>query len=299
MTQSSKSSELAQRRYLERMGDVMKRIDAEPETVPNLETISAWAGYSPYHLHRQFRALTGVPLHRFVQLSRLHRAGMRLAFVPDARVTEVAMDAGYETPEAFARTFRRRMGQSPSAFRKAPDWPAWQAMGDALHKARSWTMHDTTLNVEIRDVMPVRVAVMDHRGDPASIGETIRRFIAWRREAGFPPTASRTFNLFWTDPRTTRASDHRVSLCASVPAWFAGDEAAGVSVIDIPGGRCAVLAVGGPAIDLEEPALRLYRDWLPASGETPRDFPLFCERVRLYPQFTAAEALTELMLPIA
>ncbi len=154
-----------------------------------------------------------------------------------------------------------------------------------------------TAEIDIRDFAPVRVAVMEHRGDPGGIGDTIRRFIEWRREAGFTPEKSRTFNIFPTDTRAD--CEYRVMLCASVPRWFDGDEAAGISVSDIPGGRCAVLPVTGPAMDLEEPALRLYRDWLPASGETLRDFPLFCERVRLYPQFSATEALTELMLPLA
>lgn len=154
-----------------------------------------------------------------------------------------------------------------------------------------------TAEVEIREFSAVRVAVMEHCGDPARIGDTIRRFIDWRRNAGFTPEKSRTFNAFPTDPRTTAEHDHHVWLCASVPSWFVGDDK--VRVEEIPGGRCAVLSVTGPAMDLEGPALHLYRDWLPASGETLRDFPLFCERVRLYPQVSAGEALTELMLPLA
>ncbi|WP_395395021.1 GyrI-like domain-containing protein [Novosphingobium sp. BL-8A] len=274
------------------MARVITRIEAEPDAEHDLETISDWAGFSPFHFHRQFRALTGLPLQRFVQLSRLHRAGMQLAFRPGTRVIDAAMDAGYETPEAFTRAFRARLGQAPSAFRAS-----WQAMSEALQEARSRTMTDAdTADIEIRDFEPVRVAVMEHRGDPGGIGDTIRRFIEWRREVGFTPKKSRTFNVFPTDPRADR--EYRVMLCASVPGWFNGDEAAGVYLAEIPGGRCVLLPEKGPAMDLEEPALRLYRDWLPASGETLRDFPLFCERVRLYPQFSAAEALTELMLPL-
>ncbi|WP_395333011.1 AraC family transcriptional regulator [Novosphingobium sp. BL-8H] len=298
MTQTSKSSELFQRRYLERMARVVERIEAEPDPALDLETVSAWAGFSPYHFHRQFRALCGMPLQRFVQLSRLHRAGMQLAFRPGTRVIDAALDAGYETPEAFARAFRAKFGQAPSAFRSAPDWSAWEAVSASLQTARNRTMVDTmTAEIEIREFAPVRVAIMEHRGDPERIGDTIRRFIDWRREAGFTPNKSRTFNVFPTDPRTTPEDDHRVWLCACVPSRFVGDGR--VRVAEIPGGRCAVLAVNGPAMDLEEPAMRLYRDWLPSSGEALRDFPLFCERVRLYPQVSAAEALTELLLPLA
>ncbi|WP_243652373.1 GyrI-like domain-containing protein [Novosphingobium sp. PhB165] len=283
------------------MARVVERIDAEQDASPDLETISGWAGFSPYHFHRQFRALSGMPVQRFVQLSRLHRAGTKLAYQPRTRVTDAALDAGYEAPEAFTRAFRAWIGQTPSAFRAGPDWLAWQALSNTLQATRNRAMVETTAidDVEIRVFASVHVAVMAHRGDMAKIGDTIRRFIDWRQSAGFVPPGSRTFNLFPTDPRTTPIEDHLVMLCASVPAWFAGDSPAGVRVDEIPGGRYAVLPITGPAMDLEESALWLYREWLPASGESLRDYPLFCERVRLYPQFSATEALTEMFLPLA
>jgi AraC family transcriptional regulator len=54
----------------------------------------------------------------------------------------------------------------------------------------------------------------------------------------------------------------------------------------------------GGAEDLEAPALFLYRDWLPASGEEAGDFPLFCQRVTLYPDVPEQETVTELFLPL-
>ena len=40
-------------------------------------------------------------------------------------------------------------------------------------------------DVTIRDVAPTPVAIMEHRGDPATIGDTIQRFIAWRKAAAY------------------------------------------------------------------------------------------------------------------
>ena len=51
----------------------------------------------------------------------------------------------------------------------------------------------TTDDVTIRDVAPTPVAIMEHRGDPATIGATIQRFIAWRKAAGLHPKTSPTF----------------------------------------------------------------------------------------------------------
>lgn len=66
----------------------------------------------------------------------------------------------------------------------------------------------------------------------------------------------------------------------------------------IPGGRCAVLRVVGNTDNLEPAALYLYRDWLPASGEEVRDFPLYCQRLALFPEVPEHEAVAELFLPL-
>jgi DNA gyrase inhibitor GyrI len=42
-----------------------------------------------------------------------------------------------------------------------------------------------------------------------------------------------------------------------------------------PGGRCAVVRHHGSLDTLAQSIWFLYRDWLPASGETLRDFPVF------------------------
>ncbi len=46
-------------------------------------------------------------------------------------------------------------------------------------------------DVTVRDVSPTPVAIMEHRGDPATLGATIQRFIAWRKAAGLHPQGYR------------------------------------------------------------------------------------------------------------
>ena len=67
----------------------------------------------------------------------------------------------------------------------------------------------------------------------------------------------------------------------------------------IPGGRCAVLRVVHNTNNLEPAALYLFRDWLPASGEEARDFPLCCKRwLSRLPAAQAHEVVVELFLPL-
>jgi AraC family transcriptional regulator len=107
--------------YHARMQRVLDYIDRHLDDDLDLDTLSSVAAYSKYHFHRQFTATFGLSVHRYIQLARLKRASHRLAYRDAQTVTDIAMDAGYEAPDAFARAFRQRFGQSPSSFRKSPD----------------------------------------------------------------------------------------------------------------------------------------------------------------------------------
>ena len=71
----------------------------------------------------------------------------------------------------------------------------------------------STDDVTIRDVPPTPVAIMEHRGDPATLGATIQRFIAWRRAAGLHPMTSPTFNVWRSERRPASPADCSVDLC--------------------------------------------------------------------------------------
>lgn len=290
--------------YHARMQRALDHIDRHLDGDLDLETVSSVAAFSKFHFHRQFKATFGVSLHRYVQLARMRRASKRLADGQGQSVTDIALDAGYETPDAFARAFRQRFRQSPSSFRKAPDWEPWLQAFGPLNAARSKIMQTTFTpdQVALRDVTPTRVAIFEHRGDPETVDATIQRFIAWRKAAGLSPRTNPTFNIWHSERRPADPADYSMDLCVGVgadqPIESHGDESGGETVKagEIPGGRCAVLRVTGDTHNLEPAALYLYRDWLPASGEEMRDFPIYCQRFFLDEpeQGTAAE----LFLPL-
>ena len=285
--------------YHARMQRVLDHIDQHLSDDLDLEGISGVAAFSKYHFHRQFTATFGLSLHRYVQLIRMKRASYRLAYRDAQSVTEIAMDAGYEAPDAFARAFRQRIGQSPLSFRDSPDWEQWLAAFGPLDNARSKLMQKTFTqdDVTIREISPTPVAIMEHRGDPATIGATIQRFIAWRKQTGLSPKTSPTFNVFHSDPRTSPPAEYRLDLCVGTDRPIAATSER-IKAGTIPGGRCAVLRVVGNTDNLEPAALYLNRDWLPVSGEDARDFPLYCQRHTFFPDGPEHEAIAELFLPL-
>ncbi|WP_369724373.1 GyrI-like domain-containing protein [Bradyrhizobium sp. LLZ17] len=284
--------------YQARMRRVLDYLDRHLESDLDLDTVSGVAAFSKFHFHRQFTAAFGLSVHRYVQLARLKRASHWLAYTDGQSVTEIAMDAGYDAPDAFARAFRQRFGQSPSSFRNSPDWEPWLAAFGPLDRARSKLMKTfTTDDVTIRDVPPTRVAIMEHRGSPATLGATIQRFIAWRKKAGLHPSTSPTFTVWRSERRPASPADYCTDLCVATeqPIEANGEQ---IKAGEIPGGRCAVLRVIGNTDNLEPAALYLYRDWLPASGEEARDFPIYCQRLSLFPEVPEHEAVAQVFLPL-
>ncbi|WP_034156752.1 AraC family transcriptional regulator [Sphingomonas sp. ERG5] len=292
--------EAAFQNYHARMQRVLDYIDQHLDGDLDLETVSRVAAFSKFHFHRQFRATFELSVHRYVQLARMKRASHQLTSSDAHSVTAIAMDAGYDAPDAFARAFRQRFGQSPSSFRKSPDWGPWLMAFGPLDKARNKLMqiifeHD---DVTIRDVPPTPVAIMEHRGDRAMLGDTFQRFIAWRKAAGLSPETSPTFTIFRSEREPVVPADYSMDLCIGTDQPIAANDAQMKAGL-IPGGRCAVLRYPGNTNNLEPAALYLYRDWLPDSGEEARDFPIYCQRrLSFIPEMPVHEVIVELFLPL-
>lgn len=283
--------------YHARMRRVLDHIDRHLDGNLDLETVSGVAAFSKFHFHRQFKATFGISLHHYVQLARMKRASTLLVDGQGLSITEIAIDAGFESPDAFARAFRQRFAQSPSRFRKSPEWEPWLEAITPFTAARRKIMQQifTPDQVIIREVAPTRVAMFEHRGDPETFHVTRDRFIAWRKAAGLTPSTSSTFNIWHTERRPANPADYRMDLCVSL-ATDATIEGEGVREGEIPGGRCAVLRVTGDTHNLEPAALYLYGEWLPASGEEMRDHPIYCQRFFLDTPDKGAAA--ELHLPL-
>jgi AraC family transcriptional regulator len=82
----------------------------------SLDDVAAYAGVSRFHLSHAFAARTGTPLIAYVRGRRLTEAARALAKgAPD--ILAVALEAGYNSHEAFTRAFRDQFGLTPEAVR--------------------------------------------------------------------------------------------------------------------------------------------------------------------------------------
>ena len=75
-------------------------------------------GYSSsYHFQRVFGILCGVTMGEYIRNRRLSLAGSELA-ATDAKVIDVALKYGYESPDSFTKAFKQFHGITPSEAKK-------------------------------------------------------------------------------------------------------------------------------------------------------------------------------------
>jgi AraC family transcriptional regulator len=280
--------------YAARFNKVLDYIESHLDESLPVEQLSQVANFSKFHFHRQFAEYTGVSVFRYIQLLRLKQASYKLAFERSTRIIDIALDTGFENPESFSRAFKNTFGQSPSGFRRHPDWENWHVRYRFQTPERKQTMQ-----VDIVNFATTRIAALEHRGPVERLNDSIGQFIDWRKASGLSPIqSSRTFGIAYDNPDTTEPDKFRFDICGEVMADVPGNPQGVVTKL-IPGGRCARVRHLGSHTRLSESAIYpLYRDWLPQSGEELRDFPLYFHYVNLLPDTPEHELVTDVYLPL-
>lgn len=281
--------------YRKRMNRVLDYIDLHIDEDMTVDTLSTVAHFSKHHFHRQFLAFSGVNIGRYIQLMKLKRASYRLAFHSHERIIEIALGAGFENPESFSRAFKSVFGQTPSGFRKQPAWDAWSELFRIPLPRRE---RMDPMNVQIVEVEPTLVAILEHRGSPTVLNDSVQRFIDWRKQSGLSPVASaQTYGVPHNDPNKTPPAEFRFDICGSVTEAVAPNTQ-GVITGSIPGGRCAVLRHEGSRDRISDSVYDLYGKWLPESGEELRDFPVYFHYLNVEMDTPEHAHLTDIYLPL-
>jgi AraC family transcriptional regulator len=279
--------------YERRINRVVSYICAHLDEPLTVELLCEVAGFSKFHFHRQFTEYSGFTVSHFVRLTRLKRAAYQLAFDPKRRIIDVALEAGFSAPESFARAFKELQGQTPSDFRRAPDWAALRSAPQPPTPLTS-----NSMNPEIVEFSETRVAALEHHGPPDRLMASVVRFVEWRKGCRDSPVLTcRTLGINYHDASTTDPEQYRFDICGELSGPLSPNNAGVVEKV-IPRGRCAVARHVGSTDAIGETVHQLYAKWLPESGEQLRDFPLFFHYIARMPAVSEHEQVTDVYLPL-
>lgn len=249
----------------------------------SLDTLADVAALSRFHFHRVFTGMTGETVAAFTRRVRLFRASLELVQGDDP-IEKIARHCGYNNPSSFARAFRDAYGVTPDAFRKrgVPE-PKLR-----FNERGACEMYDVKLETRA----DIQLAVIPHFGNYMNIGEVFDTAYTTLATRGFSPQIGQMIGVYLDDPSAVPEAELRS---------FAGAEIIGAADITDPlqkmqikGGKFAVLTYKGHYMGLSKAYAYLFGDWLPKSGEVPRDSPPF-EVYLNTPQSTATEDLVTLI----
>lgn len=82
-----------------------------------VEDVAKAAGYSYYHLNRQFTAILGESIGSYIKKRRLADASKKLLYT-DLKIIDIAIEYGFDSPEAFSRAFKAIYKASPQSYRQ-------------------------------------------------------------------------------------------------------------------------------------------------------------------------------------
>jgi AraC family transcriptional regulator len=289
-----------QRDYAERILRVLLHIQAHLDEPLDLERLADVAHFSPFHFHRVFRGVVGESVKAHVRRLRLERAAGSLKSGSEP-VTTIALDAGYESHEAFTRAFRALFGLSPSAYRRRQRALAPSGVHVAVRAgAPSFTplvLEDGIMEARLVDREPLRVAFVRHTGPYDQVGIAWQQLCGWAGPLGLLGPESTMLGVSHDDPDVTPPEKLRYDAC--IPVGEDVEPAGNVGVQTVAGGRYAKTTHVGPYAGLALTYGLLCGQWLPAQDLEPAADRPALEFYLDDPETTPeAELRTEIYMPV-
>ena len=282
-----------------RINELIRFIQENLEQKLTLEMLANVAGYSPFHIHRIFRAYVGEPLGSFIQRLRMGKA-VELLIKTTQPVTDIALQSGYQTPAAFTKAFRQLFHITPSLVRETGMSPVIKI--NSLIKVPE--IRRNIMKAEIRELPAKKVITVTRKGlvennfnkaaDQAF--SVLTRFISANRAWG--SIEGNCLGICPDDSIDVPAEESRYIagyfLKEGGDVWVRGE----VEMMEFPAGRVAVFSHLGPYETLWQTWNKVYHDWLPSSGETLRDAYPYEVYVKERGKVPEEELITEIFIPI-
>lgn len=248
--------------------------------------IAAQAYLSPFHFQRVFSACVGMGVSEYLRRRRLTQAAQALR-CPGAKVIDVALQYGYDTPESFCRAFKRQHGITPTEAR--------------CKSARLYTLQPVTIHVKQEGQTMLEYKIVEK--PQFTVVGCMRRF--------WPDTSRQDIPAFWTE----LMADHppvwgKYGVCLDEDSddgsfgymiaddFLPGQEIpAGCVTHVIPGCMWAVFPCRGQLPEcLQAVNDKIWSEWLPQQ----RDYRLAASmNIELYTPRTDDGDYCEIWLPVA
>jgi AraC family transcriptional regulator len=205
--------------YYQSVNKVFEFIEENLTDDLRLNALSSVSGYSEFHFHRIFHAMTGKSLREYVQERRLVAAASRLLYDRTATITGIALDCGFSASGSFTRSFSRYFGCSPSEYRKNKERKRPLEFHDTLHMEYP-PDPEKDKRFFVSELPDLHVAGIAAQGlspefENKDIEDAFERLFGWLRLRGLVKEGVRIMGITMDTPEVLPMSECRYFACAS------------------------------------------------------------------------------------
>ena len=245
--------------WMELVGNAIQYIEEHITDDLSVEEIAGQVHISPFYFQKGFAMLCGFTLGEYIRNRRLALAGNDLA-TGDAKIIDIALKYGYESPDSFTRAFTRFHGVTPS-----------QARRDAV-MLKSFAPLKIRFSLEGGYIMDYRIekkeafTVLAHSRVFPYEGAKEQIPLFWQ-EHHSGPLAGKVCGVFGINV-DEEMGGNRFEYMIADPYNPADPVPEGLEVRTIPAFTWAVFPVRGPMpVALQDVNTKIYTEWLPALRE--------------------------------
>jgi len=266
--------------YLQSVSKVITYIETHTDKTLTLEELAAVAGFSKYHFHRIFKSVTGENLADYITKVRLQNSILK--FKTSAKVTQIALESGYETNASFSKAFKKRFALTPREFAKQTK----QRKGDKM------------IEPQIIEIEPIEVFFVRATGDYKSSASKAWEAIVNFAYANDLSTKVKTrYGIAHDNPSVVEADDLRYDACLELLDTSIQAQA-DVGKKYISGGKYAIFLHCG-SYELLGETYKNIGDWIVQNNVELRDEPQFQKYLDLDPREVQTQDLrTEIYVPL-
>lgn len=256
--------------YLKQVQRGIDFIEANLDFDVALDEVARQAGISQWHFQRIFKALTNETLKTYIRSRRLAKSLDRLLST-DARIIDIAQNAGFDTQEGFTRAFKKAFRLTPDEYRRLGkkhrflkkvefDSDYLRHINQNISLVPELTTHAT------RQFVGIRTEFYGIDSDKNNIGKHLPPL--W---AAFLPRLGEIENAIagvcYGVVRQTQAKTDLLEYHAAIEVIGAPGVPDGMEYVEIPGATYATFAHRGEAKHIDRTVNYIYSTWLAQSGK--------------------------------
>lgn len=214
--------------YEKRVEEILEYIENNIENSDlSLNKLASLVGFSPYHFHRIFHAVTGESLHKYILECKLNRCAGKLLY-EDCDITKIALDYGFATSSSFSKSFKQQFKCTPSQYKKIKDrsYPAAFANISFQKFLYNSDIEKYFSKVKLPNIKAVCLGVtgLSENWENLEIEKAYKQIFAWLSENRKYTKNTKICGITLDSPEVRPLSSCRYYACATVEDYVQDDQ---------------------------------------------------------------------------